>query len=100
MTLAADVNFTCWMASIDGTRTDSERQCWPPAWPNGSKCTERAHRVAYITEHKVLKTEKNKKCLNYAADVNFQVYLLDGVHRWNQDRQREAVQATSIAQQQ
>ena len=65
MTLAADVNFTRWMASIDGTRTDSERQCWPPAWPNGSKCTERAHRVASMTEHKVLKTEKNKKCLNY-----------------------------------
>ena len=26
-------------------------------WPNGSKCTERAHGVAYMTEHKVLKEE-------------------------------------------
>ena len=25
--------------------------------PIGSKCTERAHRVAYMTEHKVLKEE-------------------------------------------
>ncbi|XP_053385559.1 uncharacterized protein LOC123538403 isoform X2 [Mercenaria mercenaria] len=24
-----------------------------------------------------------------ASDVNFQVFLLDGVHRWNQDRQKE-----------
>ena len=24
-------------------------------WPDGSKCLERAHRDAYITEHKVLK---------------------------------------------
>ena len=26
-------------------------------WPDGSKCTERAQRVAYMTEHKVLKKE-------------------------------------------
>ena len=26
-------------------------------WPDGNKCTERAHRVAYMTEHKVLKEE-------------------------------------------
>ena len=26
-------------------------------WPDGSKCTERAHRVAYMTEHKVFKEE-------------------------------------------
>lgn len=24
-----------------------------------------------------------------ANDVNFQVFLLDGVHRWNQDRERD-----------
>ena len=26
-------------------------------WHDGSKCTERAHRVAYMTEHKVLYEE-------------------------------------------
>lgn len=24
-----------------------------------------------------------------ASDVNFQVFLLDGIHRWNQSRQRD-----------
>ena len=38
--------------------------------------------------------------MTLAADVNFQVYLLDGIHRWNQDRQREAVKASTIAQRQ
>ena len=33
--------------------------------------------------------------MTLAADVNFQVYLLGGIHRWNQNREREAVQATS-----
>ena len=27
-----------------------------------------------------------------AGDVNFQVYLLDGLHRWNQDRERDALE--------
>ena len=27
-----------------------------------------------------------------ASDVNFQVYLLDGIHRWNENRSREAVE--------
>ena len=31
--------------------------------------------------------------MTLAADVHFQVYLLDGIHRWNQNRDREALRS-------
>ena len=40
-----------------GAKEHSKYGCIRVTWPDGTKCIERAHRVAYITEHKVLKEE-------------------------------------------
>ena len=40
-----------------GAKEQSKYGCIRVTWPDGTKCIERAHIVAYMTEHKVLKEE-------------------------------------------